>query len=151
MIDDVTDRISMTVDELAAACAAEMAGRDAVSSMLGVERLECRAGKSVVAMTIGPEMINSHGIAHSGVIFTLADCAVSLASNSHNERAVAANASIAFLQACRLGDRLIATAREVARQGHTGIYDVRVANGSAVIAEFRATIKIIGGAVIMPK
>jgi hypothetical protein len=29
MIDDVTDRISMTVDELAAACAAEMANLDA--------------------------------------------------------------------------------------------------------------------------
>ena len=151
MIDDVTERISVTADQLAAACAAEMSGRDAVSSMLGVELLECSAGKSVIAMTISPDMVNCHGIAHGGLVFTLADCAVSLASNSHNERAVAASASISFLRPCRIGDRLVASASEVARQGRTGIYDVRVMSGNAVIAEFRATTRMIGGTVLAPR
>jgi phenylacetic acid degradation protein PaaD len=99
-------------------------------------------------MTVGPEMINGHGIAHGGFIFALADCAASLAANSYNERAVAATTSITFLASCRLGDRLIASASEVVRRQRTGIYDVSVSRGGEVVAEFRATTRATGIAVL---
>ena len=38
-----------------------------------------------------------------------------------------------------------ATAREISRSGRSGIYDVRVTVGDAVIAEFRGHSRTIGG------
>jgi acyl-CoA thioesterase len=143
------ERMGVTADELAEACAAEMSKKDAASAALDIERLECKAGRSVIAMTIKPSMINGHGSAHGGFIFTLADCAISLASNSYNERTVAASASISFLRPCKAGDRLIATAVEVARFGRSCIYDVRVARDGVPVAEFRGTTRAIGGAVAL--
>jgi acyl-CoA thioesterase len=148
MIDDITDRIGMSMDGLAEACAREIAHRDCASATLGIERIACGVGSSVVAMTVGPEMINGHGIAHGGFIFALADCAASLVANSYNERAVAATTSITFLASCRLGDRLIASASEVVRRQRTGIYDVSVSRGGEVVAEFRATTRATGIAVL---
>ena len=84
-------------------------------------------------MTVQPNMVNGHGIAHGGFIFTLADSAFAFACNSHNERAVAAQGNISFIRPGKLGDRLIASAREVSRSGRSGIYDVRVTAGGAVM------------------
>ena len=47
------------------------------------------------------------------------------ACNSHNERTVAAQCNITFIRPGKLGDRLVATAREVSRNGRSGIYDVQ--------------------------
>ena len=45
-----------------------------------------------------------------------------------------------------LGDRLIATAREISRTGRSGIYDVRVTVDEISIAELRGHSRTIGGA-----
>ncbi len=60
-------------------------------------------------------------------------------------RAVAAQCDIAFIRPGKLGDVLVATAREVSRSGRSGIYDVRVTSGDAVIAEFRGHSRTIAG------
>jgi acyl-CoA thioesterase len=99
-------------------------------------------------MTVLPAMVNGLGITHGGAIFTLADTAFSLASNTYNERTVAAHCSISFLRPTRLGDRLVATATEVVRSVRSGIYDVRVTLENATIAEFRAHSRVIGGALL---
>jgi acyl-coenzyme A thioesterase PaaI-like protein len=57
-----------------------------------------------------------------------------LACNSHNERTVAAQCDIAFIKPGKVGDRLIATAREISRTGRSGIYDVRVTVDDTAIA-----------------
>jgi acyl-CoA thioesterase len=59
---------------------------------------------------------------------------------------VAAQGSITFLRPGRLGDLLVATAREISLNGRSGIYDVRVTAGDAVIAEFRGHSRSVGGA-----
>ena len=97
-------------------------------------------------MTIKPNMVNGQRIAHGGFIFTLADSAFAFACNSHNERVVAAQGNITFIRPGELGDRLIATACEVSRNGRSGIYDVRVATeDGTVIAEFRGHSRVIAG------
>jgi acyl-CoA thioesterase len=93
-------------------------------------------------------MVNGHGIAHGGFIFTLADSAFAFACNSHNERAVAAQGGITFIRPGKLGDQLVATAREVSKSGRSGIYDVRVTAGDVVIAEFRGHSRTIGGTLV---
>ena len=72
-------------------------------------------------MTVKPHMVNGQRIAHGGFIFTLADSAFAFACNTHNERVVAAQGNITFIRPGKLGDRLVATAREISRSGRSGI------------------------------
>src|SRR5207237_547528 len=61
---------------------------------------------------------------------------------------VAAQGSITFIRPGKLGDKLIATAREVSKTGRSGIYDVRVTSDDVVIAEFRGHSRTIGGRLV---
>ena len=133
-------------DDLARACAEAMWQQDDASRGLGMELVEVKPGQATLAMTIKPHMVNGQRIAHGGFIFTLADSAFAFACNSHNERVVAAQGNITFIRPGKLGDRLVATAREVSRSGRSGIYDVRVAvDDGSVIAEFRGHSRVTGG------
>jgi len=134
--------------KLALACADFLWRQDVTLRSLGLEQLAIEAGGARVAMTVLPSMVNGIGITHGGAVFTLADAVFSLAANSYNERTVASHCSIAFLQPTRLGDRLVATATEVVRSVRSGIYDVRVTLGNAVVAEFRGHSRVIGGALV---
>ena len=138
----------LSPDDLACACADAMWREDEASQGLGIEIVDIRAGQATLAMTVQPHMVNGHKIAHGGFIFTLADSAFAYACNSHNERTVAAQGAITFVRPGKLGDRLVATAREISRSGRSGIYDVRVSSGDAVIAEFRGHSRTIGGTLV---
>lgn len=137
---------TLSPDDLARACAEAMWKEDGASKGLGMEILQVRAGEATLAMTIQANMVNGHGIAHGGFIFTLADSAFAYACNSHNERVVAAQGSISFIRPGKLGDRLVAVAREVSRAGRSGIYDVRVTVDGTAIAELRGHSRAVGGA-----
>jgi acyl-CoA thioesterase len=142
---NVNVKATLSPEDLARACAEAMWKEDDASKGLGMEIVEIRPGQATLAMTIAPHMVNGQRIAHGGFIFTLADSAFAFACNSHNERVVAAQGSITFIRPGKLGDRLIATAREISRSGRSGIYDVRVTAGDDVIAEFRGHSRAIGG------
>jgi acyl-CoA thioesterase len=132
-------------DEIARACADAMWREDDASSGLGMTIVEIGAGHATLAMTVQPHMVNGQRIAHGGFIFTLADSAFAFACNSRNDRAVAAQCAFTFIKPGKLGDRLVAHAREISRTGRSGIYDVRVTTGDTVIAEFRGHSRLIGG------
>jgi phenylacetic acid degradation protein PaaD len=108
------------------------------------ERLGSGPDYRAAAETRGETTV--HGIAHGGFIFLLADSAFAFACNSHNERAVAAQCNISFIRPGKLGDLLIATAREISRTGRSGIYDVRVTVDDTPIAELRGHSRTVGGA-----
>jgi acyl-CoA thioesterase len=139
---------ALSPDELARACADTMWKDDDASRGLGMEILEIRPGYAMLAMTIRPNMVNGHGIAHGGFIFTLADSAFAFACNSHNERTVAAHGNITFIRPGKLGDRLVASAREISRSGRSGIYDISVSADGAPVAELRGHSRTIGGALV---
>lgn len=130
---------------VAEASAAAMWAGDRASQHLGMAIVTVAPGRAVLTMTIGPTMVNGHGIAHGGYIFTLADSAFAFACNGHGPHAVAAQCHIAYVTPGRLGDVLTATAREVLREGRSGIYDVRVTRGDEVIAEFRGHSRQLAG------
>jgi acyl-CoA thioesterase len=142
----VNVKATLSSDDLARACADAMWKEDDASKGLGMEIAKIRSGEAVLTMTVQPHMVNGQRIAHGGFIFLLADSAFAFACNSRNERAVAAQCNITFIKPGKLGDRLVATAREISRGGRSGIYDVRVTAGDAVIAEFRGHSRTIGGA-----
>ena len=138
-------KATLSPDDLGRACAEAMWKQDDASKGLGMEIVDVKSGEATLTMTVMPHMVNGQRIAHGGFIFTLADSAFAFACNTHNERVVAAEGNITFIKPGRLGDKLIATAREISRSGRSGIYDVRVTAGDTVIAEFRGHSRTIGG------
>ena len=138
-------KATLSPDDLARACAAAMWKQDDASRGLGMEIVEIRPGHATLKMTVEPHMVNGQRIAHGGFIFTLADSAFAFACNTHNERVVAAEGNITFIRPGKLGDVLVAKAREISRNGRSGIYDVSVTANDVVIAEFRGHSRTIGG------
>ena len=138
-------KAALSSDDIARACAEAMWKEDDASKGLGMELIEVKPGRATLSMTVQPQMVNGQRIAHGGFIFTLADSAFAFACNSHNERTVAAHGNISFIRPGKLGDTLVAVAREISRSGRSGIYDVRVTAGDEVIAEFRGHCRTIGG------
>ena len=139
-------KATLSPDDLARACADAMWNEDDASKGLGMEILQIKPGEATLTMTVKPNMVNGHGIAHGGFIFLLADSAFAFACNSRNERAVAAHCDISFIRPGKLGDRLVAAAREISRTGRSGIYDIRVTVDDTAIAEMRGHSRTVGGA-----
>ena len=135
----------LSPDDLARACAHAMWEHDSASAGLGMKIVDIGPGRAMLTMTVQPHMVNGQRIAHGGFIFTLADSAFAFACNSHNEKAVAAQGNITFIKPGKLGDELMAAAREISRSGRSGIYDVQVTAGDTVIAEFRGHSRLIPG------
>ena len=139
-------KTTLSPDDLARTCAEAMWKEDDASKGLGMEILQIKPGEAALTMTVMPNMVNGHGIAHGGFIFLLADSAFAFACNSRNERAVAAHCDISFIRPGKLGDRLVAVAREISRSGRSGIYDIRVSVDDTAIAEMRGHSRTVGGA-----
>jgi acyl-CoA thioesterase len=114
-----------------------MMAADEASRALGIELVAAGAGHATTRMTVRPDMVNGHAIAHGGLVFTLADTAFACACNSHGPVTVAAGAEIVFVAPARLGDVLTAEAIERTVFGRSGIYDVTVRRDTEVVAEFR--------------
>jgi acyl-CoA thioesterase len=143
-------KATLSPDDLARACADSMWKEDDASSGLGMKIVEVGSGRATLTMRVAPHMVNGQRIAHGGFIFTLADSAFAFACNSHNQKSVAAQGDITFIRPGKLGDELVATAREISRSGRSGIYDVQVTVDGEVIAEFRGHSRTIGGTWLPP-
>ena len=136
----------MTPQDRAEKCAALMFSQDAASQGLGIAIEEIGEGHSKLSMSVGSTMLNGHGICHGGYIFTLADSAFAFACNTYNQLTVAQQNQITYVQAGKLGERLIATASEVSKTGRSGIYDVIVTGeNKRTIALFRGLSRTIKG------
>ncbi len=136
---------------LAARVARGMYARDFAAQSLGLEILEVDAGFARLAMRVRREMLNGHALCHGGYIFTLADSAFAYACNSDNHVTVALACHIYFIAPAREGDRLVAVAREVAKAGRTGVYDVTVMDqNGTTIATFRGNSYRTRGQVVDP-
>jgi acyl-CoA thioesterase len=118
-----------------------MMANDTFSQWLGVERLEDGPGRSVLRMTIRPEMLNGFGIAHGGITFSLADSALAFASNSRGRHAVSVDTSISHTRPLRSGDVVVATAEEEHLGSRIAIYRVTVARPDGeLVALFKGTV-----------
>ncbi|WP_093714844.1 hydroxyphenylacetyl-CoA thioesterase PaaI [Actinacidiphila alni] len=123
-----------------------MFAADKASNALGIDLLHIGDGVAVARMVVTASMLNGHGTAHGGYLFLLADTAFACACNTDGAPTVAAAADIDFVAPAHEGDALLATAKERARFGRSGIYDVRVLRGDELIAEFRGRSRTLRGA-----
>jgi len=136
-------------NELANRVAHEMLAGEGTGPAWGIRIEEAREGYARLSMTVRADMLNSHKIAHGGMIFALADTAFAYICNGANHASVAAQASMVFLDKVVEGETLIAEGEQVAREGRAGVtrVAVRTSDGRAV-AEFTGYSRTIGGAVV---
>jgi acyl-CoA thioesterase len=140
----------VTPQAVAQACADRMWAGDAASRGLGMMLDQVAPGMARLSMTVTAAMLNGHGTCHGGFIFALADSAFAFACNTDGTASVASQCAISFLRPARLGDWLVADAGERHREGRSGIYDVRVTCGNAVVAEFRGQSRTTGAKMLGP-
>jgi phenylacetic acid degradation protein PaaD len=119
---------------------------DAYANGLGVELVDVSDEEIVVAMEVDDSHTNFLGGGHGGVVFSLADCAFSLASNSAGDPAVAIDTHLVLTAASRPGDRLEARVRELSRGRTLGTYRAEVTRGDGrMVALFTGTVYINSG------
>ena len=136
-------------DEIARASAGAMLAEDRASAAVGVELVSVGPGRATMTMTVRPDMVNGHDIAHGGYVFLLADSAFAVACNSYGQRAVAAGCDIAFLEPVRVGEQLTAEAAERHRGLRSGLYDVAVRRDDGrVVAELRGRSRTVAGTLV---
>ncbi len=139
----------MDANLLANRVAREMLAGEGTGPAWGIRIEEAREDYARISMVVRADMLNSHGIAHGGMIFALADTAFAYVCNGANHASVGAQASIVFLDKVQEGETLIAEATEVAREGRAGVTRVAVRAGDGrAVAEFTGYSRTLGGPVV---
>lgn len=113
---------------------------DRFAALTGIEIVEVGKGYCKTRLVIEDKHLNAANVIQGGAIFTLADLALAVASNSHGQLALAINVNISFLSSKSTGT-LYATATEVAEPKRLGAYDVLVTDEEGqIIARFNGMV-----------
>ncbi len=107
---------------------------DALISLFNMEIVDFSAGSATVRMTVKREHANAADVCHGGALFSLADVAFALASNSHGTLALAIDMSISFLRAVPVGETITACCVEKHRGRSTATYLIEVKDSSGKLA-----------------
>lgn len=120
---------------------AALAARDPFAASLGMQFVCGGAGRAAVRLVVGEQHLSFNGTCHGGVVFSLADMAFGLASNSHGTLAAGIDAHITYQVAVQPGDVLTATAIEVSRSRRLAVYRVDVARADGTLTStFTGTV-----------
>ena len=113
---------------------------DRYAALTGVEIIEAGPGFCKAKLDIEDKHLNAANVVQGGAIFTLADLAFAVASNSRGQLALAVNVNISFLKGKPSGT-LYAIATELADPKRIGAYDVLVTDErDEVIARFNGLV-----------
>ena len=118
-----------------------MMAKDEFSRWLGVEVIEVGPARCVCRMTVRAEMVNGFGVAHGGIVFSLADSAFAFACNTQGRIAMSIENAVTYPMPVHPGDRLTALASEESASRRLGFYRVDVTNQrQETVALFRGTV-----------
>lgn len=119
----------------------QMLESDRFSRWLGVRLVALGEGSCTLSMVVTEEMANGFGIAHGGIVFSLADSAMAFASNPGPDVRVSISSSINYSARSEIGDVLTAAATRVAGSGRMATFDVTVKRNPEIpVAVFRGTV-----------
>lgn len=122
---------------------------DAFAQMCGIEIIEAGPGFARTRLAVKKQHLNSLGIAHGGIIFSLADMAFAAAAHTRGKSAVAINTNISFIKAGKT-KTLFAEAREASRNRKLATYSVQVKDDSGeVLALFQGMVYIRGESIMV--
>ncbi len=109
----------------------------------GMEIVDVAEGYGKTVMTVEKRHLNGVRSVQGGAVFTLADLAFALASNSRGFVSVGLNNYINYLKPAFEGDVLTAEAIEVSRGRTIGTYEVKITNQKdELISVFQGTAYI---------
>lgn len=129
-------------DDAVSARLEKLAERDAWLNSLGIALVHAAVDRVMIEMTVREQHMNFNGTCHGGVLFSLADTAFGLASNTRGVIAAAVHADIAFCAPIKVGDQLIAEAVEISRSRRVGTYRVNVSSAEQIVATFTGTVHV---------
>lgn len=107
---------------------------------LGLEGEIPSPGRARVWGTLKPEHTNSLGSAHGGFLYSIADAAFALASNSHGAIAVALSTHMEYLAPTKPGDLIEAIATEAHLGRRAAVYQIELRVGETLVALFTGTV-----------
>ena len=114
--------------------------KDQFAKHVGIELVEAAKGKAKVRLKIKEHHLNGVNLVHGGAIFSLADFAFAVASNSHGTMALGINANISYVKSAEDGI-LTAEAIEVAKNSKLATYQINITNEKDdLIAVFQGTV-----------
>jgi acyl-CoA thioesterase len=126
---------------LAEAVVRGMLDRDAFTRWLGAELVAIAPGRCTLCMPVRHDMVNGFGVAHGGIVYSLADSALAFASNTNGRVTVSIENNIGYAQAVHVGNVLTAEAVEASAANRIAFYTVTVRNEAGVtVAVFRGTV-----------
>lgn len=118
----------------------KMFEKDMFSKALGMKIIDIDKGQSTVELTVQADMCNGFGIAHGGIAYSLADSALAFASNTYDGISLSIETSISHLAPVKVGDKLLANAREISRSRKIGVYEVVLTVEETTVAHFKGTV-----------
>ena len=120
---------------------AEHLKNDRFAENIGIERVPCKDGTWTARLTVAEKHLNGLGVAQGGVIFTLADYAFAIASNTDGRISTGLQTNMAFISPAQPGDILQAHIREISRRKTISIYEIeiRTTQTDQLIALFTGT------------
>jgi acyl-CoA thioesterase len=122
-----------------------LAARDTFARSLGIEIVEASLGRAVSRVRLEERHINFIGVAHGGLVFTLADAAMGYASNSQGILSPSIDSHILYSLPARAGEVLTATAVEIARTSRLSNYRIDIVRDDGkLVAAMTGTTYITG-------
>ena len=122
-----------------------MAISDPYAAHLGAWLIDPDPERLQVALDIESRHTNFLGLVHGGVMYSVADIALSLISNTEVE-AVALDTHLVLTASAKVGDRLTATARPATRSRSVATYQITVERSDGrTVGLFTGTVFHRGG------
>ena len=114
--------------------------KDKFARHCGIDLVDVAPGQAKTSMKIESHHLNGAGTVHGGAIFTLADFAFAVASNSHGSLSMGINASVSFVKAVSEGS-LHAEATEQSLNHKLASYLVRITDDAGeMVAIFQGMV-----------
>ena len=106
----------------------------------GITIVDVREGYARTRVTLVPRHLNAGGGVQGGVLFTLADLAFAVATNSHGTLTVTTTANITFVRSAGVGAVITAEAQEVVDHRRLPFCEVRITDDEGqLLAVFTAS------------
>lgn len=114
---------------------------DRYAQRLGIRVVDVTEEMLTLEMPVGADHLNFLDLTHGGAVFSLADCAMSLASNGGDHRAVAIDAHLVISGGSEAGDVLKAVAEPAVGGRTLGTHRITVTRGDGrIVGMFTGTV-----------
>lgn len=97
-----------------------------VGKLLGIEIVEVKDGMARGKLKLKKEHINVFGIAHGGIIFTLADHVGGVCGNSIGKKSLLVESSIQYFKGATKGETIFAEAQLIHKGKKIGRIDIKI-------------------------